>query len=141
MTETITAAVMASLITATIGFLGVYVMYRYQMQKDAKANFLDVARAKADADGALFIRLSSHLRELDAQLKEVRNELEEEREKRRIELEEEREKRRLLETRVEILESEKAEIGKERDAALQRSVSLQAQVNALMVQVGVLEND
>jgi hypothetical protein len=47
----------------------------------------------------------------------------------------------LLETRVEILESEKAEIGKERDAALQRSVSLQAQVNALMVQVGVLEND
>jgi septal ring factor EnvC (AmiA/AmiB activator) len=135
--EQMIATVLASLVTGGLGFLAAYLMYRYQINKDIKADVLELAKVKSDADGALFLRLSNHLRELDQNLKEVRQELEEE-----------RDRRRALEFRVDVLESEKArlsherdEYAKERDEFAKRSNELQVKVNELQALVEKLTKE
>jgi chromosome segregation ATPase len=135
--EQMIATVIASLVTGGLGFLAAYLMYRYQINKDLKADVLELARVKSDADGALFLRLSNHLRELDNSLKEVYQQLEEE-----------RDKRRALEYRVDVLEAEKArisnerdEFARERDKFAERSDVLQAKVDELQALVKKLTEE
>jgi chromosome segregation ATPase len=128
--EQMIATIIASLITGSLGFLAAYLMYRYQINRDLKADVLELARVKSDADGALFLRLSNHLKELDNSLKEVYQQLEEE-----------RDKRRSLEYRVDVLEAEKIRISQERDEYARKSEILQAKVDELQAQIDRLTRE